>query len=127
MSAHTKMRLTEQQPHIICIQYAGAFYELPMEIAKKYRVNTSVRQSAKKNITEEDLFRDINKKYTKAGALFGGLRFRENLTQVEMAKKLKVTQSDISQMEHGKRKIGLKMARRIAKLFNVDCQSFMSV
>ena len=34
-----------------------------------------------------------------------------------MAKKLKVTQSDISQMENGTRRIGREVAKRIGELF----------
>jgi plasmid maintenance system antidote protein VapI len=50
---------------------------------------------------------------------------RENLTQVGMAKKMKVTQSDISQMENGSRSIGRMIAKRIEKLFHVDYRSFL--
>jgi len=42
-----------------------------------------------------------------------------------MAKKIKVTQSDISQMENGTRSIGRKIAQRIEKLFDVDYRSFL--
>jgi DNA-binding XRE family transcriptional regulator len=102
------------------MRYGRNVYQFPIRVAEKYRIKEEL-------IPAEEVFAALDAKYTKAGALFGGLRFRENLTQVEMAKMLKVTQSDISQMEHGKRKIGLKMAKRIAKLFDVDGQSFISV
>ena len=36
-----------------------------------------------------------------------------------------VTQSDISQMETGSRKIGRKIAQRIEKLFDIDYRSFL--
>ena len=51
--------------------------------------------------------------------------FVENLTQVEMAKWTKMTQSDISQIENGTRNIGRKVAQRIEKLFDVDYRSFL--
>jgi len=38
---------------------------------------------------------------------------------------IKVTQSDISQMENGTRKIGRRIAKRIEKLFGVDYRSFL--
>lgn len=71
------------------------------------------------------VFAKINKKYTKPGALLKGIRIRENLTQIEMAKKIKVTQSDISQIENGTRNIGRVIAKRIEKLFKVDYRSFL--
>lgn len=84
--------------------------------------NKAAKQADKLN---EKVFAGINRKYTKPGALLRGIRIRENLTQVQMAKKIKVTQSDISQMENGTRKIGRKIAQRIEKLFGVDYRSFL--
>jgi len=88
------------------------------EIAEQYRVNDSA-------ISADDIFAPTNKKYTKPGALLKGLRLRENLTQVAMAQCIAVTQSDISQIENGSRKIGRKLAKRIEKLFDVDYRSFL--
>ena len=119
MSAHTRTHPTEHQTNILNMQYNGDLYQFPIEVAKKYRVE-------EKNISADKVFKIINEKYTKAGALLAGVRFRENLTQVQMAKKLKVTQSDISQMENGKRKIGRIIAKRIAKLFGTSYESFLS-
>ena len=48
------------------------------------------------------------------------------LTQIELAEKLQVTQSDISQMENGTRAIGRVIAQRIEKLFDVDYRSFLA-
>jgi transcriptional regulator with XRE-family HTH domain len=76
-------------------------------------------------VSAKEMFADINKKYTKPGALFRGIRIREGITQVEMAKKMKLTQSDISQMENGTRRIGRSVAQRIEKLFAVDYRSFL--
>ena len=72
-----------------------------------------------------DVFAGLNKKYTKPGALLRGIRIREHLTQIEMARKLKVTQSDISQMENGVRSIGRTIAKRIEKLFDVNYKVFL--
>jgi transcriptional regulator with XRE-family HTH domain len=74
-----------------------------------------------------EIFNKINKKYTKAGALLRGIRIRENLTQTEMAKLIKVTQSDISQMENGVRGIGRTIAKRIENLFDVNYKSFVTI
>ena len=76
-------------------------------------------------VSADEVFANINKKHTKPGALLRGLRARENLTQVQMAERIKVTQSDISQMENGTRSIGRKVAQRIAALFDVDYRAFL--
>lgn len=76
-------------------------------------------------VSAQEVFADLSKKYTRSSALLRGIRARENLTQIEMAEKIKVSQSDISQMENGTRTIGQKVAKRIEKLFGVDYRSFL--
>src|SRR5262245_13282370 len=116
MSAH--MRKLHTETKIVRIHHAGILYQFPSRIVEKYRVT-------EKATDVSDIFSDINKKYTKPGALLRGIRIREDLTQVEMAKKLKVTQSDISQMENGVRVIGRTIAKRIEKLFGVNYIAFL--
>lgn len=118
MSAHMKKRPTKQKNKFIRMQYAGKVYQFPVKVAEKYCLDEDA-------IDAEDLFSTINKAYTKPGALLRGIRIRENLTQIEMAQQLEVTQSDISQMENGVRSIGRKVAQRIEKLFGVDYRSFL--
>lgn len=117
MSAHTRKHPTNST-NTIRMWHAGILYQFPKKIADKYRINND------KSVGVDEVFANINKKYTKPGALLRGLRVRENLTQAEMAKKIKVTQSDISQMENGTRGIGRIIAKRIEKLFGVDYRSF---
>ncbi len=64
-------------------------------------------------------------KNTKAGVLLRGTRHREGLTQVEMAKKIHVSQADLSKMESGKRPIGKIIAKRIEKIFGVNYRYFL--
>lgn len=117
MSAHTRTLPTK--PHdFIQMRHAGVLYQFPAQILEKYRV-------IEPKVSQEEVFDTINKKYTKPGALLQGIRIRENLTQIEMAKLIKVTQSDISQMENGTRKIGRTIAKRIEKEFGVDYRSFL--
>ena len=47
------------------------------------------------------------------------------MTQVELAKKIKTDQRNISAMENGKRPIGKEMAKRLAKVFKTDYQVFL--
>lgn len=54
-----------------------------------------------------------------------GLRRREGLTQVQMGDLIKIPQGNLSQMEHGKRPIGKKIAKRLAELFKTDYRLFL--
>jgi DNA-binding XRE family transcriptional regulator len=113
-----KKRQTGIEEKIITMYYGGDLYQFPKQIAEKYRIKND-------SINADELFSDINKKQSKSGALLRGLRVRENLTQSELAEKIKVTQSDISQMENGTRNIGRMIAKRIEKLFDIDYHAFL--
>ncbi len=54
-----------------------------------------------------------------------GARKREALTQKELARLVGVSQTHISEMEHGKRTIGKEMARRLAKVLKVNYRVFL--
>lgn len=47
------------------------------------------------------------------------------LTQSQLAKKLKMPQGNISQIESGKRPIGKGLAKRLANIFNLDYRVFL--
>ncbi len=67
----------------------------------------------------------LEKKLTKAGALLKGLRTREGLSQIEFAKRIHVTQANLSNMENGRRPIGKNIAKRLEKVFGVDYRYFI--
>lgn len=54
-----------------------------------------------------------------------GLRNREGLTQQQFAHAIGVEQSNISKMERGIRQIGIKIAKRIGDVFNIDYHLFL--
>lgn len=117
-NTHGMKKHTKHSNDILCIQHAGVIYHFPKKVAQKYIV-------AEDLINSDNIFADINKRYTKPGALLRGLRARERMTQIAMAQRIKVTQSDISQMENGTRKIGRTIAKRIEKLFGTNYRSFL--
>ena len=122
MSAHMKKRRIKSANNYIIVKHAGHVYRFPRQVAKKYKIQNI---QPDKPVSSDDVFASINKKYTKPGALLRGLRVREDLTQVELARMIKVTQSDVSQMENGTRRIGRTIAKRIEKLFNIDYRLFL--
>ena len=54
-----------------------------------------------------------------------GLRLREGYTQAELGTLVKVSQNNISAMEHGYRSIGKEIAKRLAQVFGVKYQRFL--
>lgn len=127
MSAHTKEHHTniKSSNRILYILDHDLVYAIPKSIAKKYIVEVKKSVKREGNISADEVFKDRDKKYGEAGALLRGLRARENLSQVEFAKKIKVTQANLSKMENGTRPIGKIIAMRIAKAFNVNYKYFL--
>jgi ribosome-binding protein aMBF1 (putative translation factor) len=71
--------------------------------------------------TPEELFPDHH-----AGDAICGLRYRENLTQKQLAEKMGINAQNLSHMEHGKRPVGAEMAKRFAKTLNTDWRLLLS-
>ena len=53
-------------------------------------------------------------------ACLRGARYKEGITQRELARRTGIPQRHLSEMENGKRPIGKEMARRLAKILNVS-------
>lgn len=68
----------------------------------------------------EELAASRIKKYGKGGIALRGARFREGLSQKELAEKSGVSQENISKMENGHRPIGEKVAKKLAKVLKID-------
>lgn len=54
-----------------------------------------------------------------------GLRYRENMTQKQLAEKLGLKQSHVSEMENNRRPISVQMAKKISKVFGVGYKVFL--
>jgi DNA-binding XRE family transcriptional regulator len=52
-------------------------------------------------------------------------RYRENLTQRQLAEMTGIPQRHISEMENGKRVIGKELAKRLGKALNADYKVFL--
>lgn len=116
---HTKSLRSHQV--ILRFVYKGHVYNIPKAVAEKYEDKSKTVD----RILPEHVFANIEKKYSKAGVLLRGTRHREGLTESEMAKKIKVTQADLSKMETGKRPIGKIIAKRIEKILGVNYRYFL--
>ena len=68
----------------------------------------------------EEVYPDFN-----GSVALRGARKREALTQKALAHLVGISQTHISEMEHGKRPIGKDMAKRLAKILKVDYRVFL--
>lgn len=59
------------------------------------------------------------------GSILRGFRFRDEMTQQDLADKLKINQSRVSELENGSRAITKTMAARLAKLFGTSYRVFL--
>jgi ribosome-binding protein aMBF1 (putative translation factor) len=127
MSAHTKKHPISAHAHgaTLHITHHTKTYAIPKKIAEQYVIEDKKKKLPKSSITIKKLFDQLDKKFTKAGALLKGLRLREGLSQVQFAKKINVNQANLSSMENGRRLIGKVIAKRIQKLFGTDYRYFL--
>lgn len=54
-----------------------------------------------------------------------GLRNREGLTQAQLGQAIGVEQSNISKIERGERRISVKMAKKLERVFDIDYRLFL--
>lgn len=59
------------------------------------------------------------------GKALSGARYRERLTQIQLAGLVGTPQRHISEMENGKRPIGREMAKRLGKALNIGYKAFL--
>lgn len=132
MSEHTKKHPIKAYPHgsDLIVSYHDKTYAIPKKIANQYIVEETRKRRAKtigpKKKNLKSLFANLENQYTKAGVFLKGLRLKENMSQVEFAKKIKVTQANLSNMENGKRPIGKIVAKRIEKVFGTNYRYFLT-
>ena len=120
MSAPMKVPRTSQ----VTISISNKRFMVPapraaaiLELVREYQVE--------ENVPADDVLREVHEKYGKTGSVIRGFRAREEMAQIELARKLGVTQGDLSKMENGKRPVGKEMARRLAKVFSTDYRVFI--
>jgi DNA-binding XRE family transcriptional regulator len=91
-----------------------------VQLLKEYEV-----RSEDEKIPSDFVFKELYEKYGKGGVVLQGLRESAGLTQAELAEKIGIRQTDVSQMEHEKRTIGKAMAIRLAKVLKTDYRVFL--
>jgi ribosome-binding protein aMBF1 (putative translation factor) len=126
MSAHMRTH------HIKGLDYIDVRVLFPGGRTNSYRIPDSAKRKLDPFLKELDslqeeiipweettpwevLAKDRIEKYKKAGLVLRGARYRENISQVKLAKMSGVSQNEISKIENGKRTVGEKVAKKLAK------------
>ena len=113
MSVHMKKHPIEK---IAMITWHGAHYAVPFDVIEQYKLDSKVDDY----VSVEDIFSDLINEAGEPGLLLKGLRGREGLSQIEFAKKINITQTNLSAIENGRRSVGKDLAKRIADVFEID-------
>ena len=103
------------------ITWHSGRYAVPIEIMENYKIKSNNEDYT----SIDDLFGNLTQKSGEPSVLLKGLRYREGLSQIEFAKQLNISQTNLSAMENGRRSIGKDLAKRIADIFGVDYRVFL--
>lgn len=117
MSAHMRKRPTKKAAHLT---WHGNQYEIPLQVLEQYKIEDN-----NDPLSVEEVFSELISEIGEPAVLLKGLREKESLSQVAFAKAIKISQSNLSAMENGRRGIGKDIAKRIEKKFGVDYRLFL--
>ena len=71
-------------------------------------------------LSVEEVFPDMS-----PAKILRGYRGRDDMTQLELAEKLGIAQTRVSEMESGKRPISRRMAQKLAEIFRTSYKAFL--
>jgi DNA-binding XRE family transcriptional regulator len=123
MSAHTKGHPTNQQTiYKVVIEMPGKVKKLTFVSAKHLQKLEAFleKYGESESIPWETLAKDRIAKYKKTGLALRGARYREGLSQKELAKRTGISQENISKMENAQRPIGKAVGKKLAKVLHID-------
>lgn len=128
MSAHTRKHPTKSKAFLkkeITAKLAKVTSTEDLMTLNKV-IEKYIPSNEKKLSLKETFGKDWTDEAKKLGRIIQGLRFREGMSQIELAKALKgVKQSNVSAWENGKEKIPEKRLRQISKIFRTDIQKLV--
>src|SRR5262245_8205318 len=122
MSARTKMHPIEDYPCEVIVKMAGKkslHSYLPAIALAKLEVFLA-KLSESSSVDWKTVAKESIAKHKQAGMVLRGARFRENMSQKELAKRSGISQENISRIENGKRSVGEKVAKKLAKALKID-------
>ena len=96
-----------------------------MSVRTKAHPTERKNSRASRNVNWRHSFRKRISKHSESGVILRGCRFKKEISQRDLAKKIGISQHHISEMENGKRPIGKEMAKRFAEFFKIDYRMFL--
>lgn len=79
-----------------------------------------VNEEGEELYTHEEVFPDAH-----PGKIVRGLRVKEGITQEELAQRLGIAQTRVSEIESGKRPVSRNMAKKLGEAFNASPRMFV--
>jgi len=132
MLGHTKMPLTDRHKMVEILFSTHHRYAIPLERATDLLTLLENLKYVKKLETSEEEWISLDElmasdvaKYSRPGLALRGARLKENLSQAVLSKRLGIRPENLSKMENGKRTISLAMAKKLAKILNIDYRVFL--
>ncbi|MBI2346768.1 MAG: helix-turn-helix transcriptional regulator [Deltaproteobacteria bacterium] len=112
---------------------AGRIHFVPSHIshAKILKIEKALRklvEASKDYMTTDEMRSILSKKDPLIGTPGGAIRayrLREDILQTELAKKSRIRQGHLSEMEQNRRPVGVKVAKRLAKVLRCDYRRFL--
>jgi predicted transcriptional regulator len=93
--------------------------------AKHVEMLVKVSRNGRKSVPAEVALPELADDVLRPACVLRGFRYREQLTQIQLAKRLGIRQSHLSEMENAKRPIGKEMARRLAEVLKCNYKVFL--
>lgn len=119
MQAHTKKRHTNDALVSLKLRVH------PNNVERIKRYVAKIEPEFSPNISVDEFFSTHFSGESKPSVSLRGLRYREDITQRQLAEATGIPQRHISEMETGKRTIGKEIARKLAAVLNADYRSFL--
>ena len=121
MSARTKKPLTNAEAMAL-LAFAGPAAKVAAAIAAMRKLGFSAQEEAQPwrealPYADDEL----------PGVFLAGARYREGLTQAQLAQATGIPRRHISEMECNKRPIGRQNAKKLAEALDVDPRRFLAV
>jgi len=83
------------------------------------------RAELEDSIPAEKVLPELADDVQRPATMLRGSRYRAEMTQKELAKALGIQQHHLSEMEHGKRPVSIKMAKKLAGALDCDYRVFL--
>jgi ribosome-binding protein aMBF1 (putative translation factor) len=100
-------------------------YTIPASLRSTVEDFIALHAALGDSVPAEKVFPDLLDDVKRPAIALRGGRYREGLTQKELAAAMDIKQHHLSEMENGKRPISKKMAHRLAEALNCNYKVFL--